>query len=213
VQNLFRRLLFHYWYLRQPPWDTGVSPPELLEFLQEHKPGRAIDIGCGTGTNVITLVQAGWKVTGVDFAPRAIKLARQKVDQAGLQADLWVKDATKLDGIAGPFDLAFDLGCFHVIPADGKNKYLEQLDRILAPHGFWLMYGFLKPDTVSTRLRQSTQRAPAGRFDKLSTAPGLGEADLRRVSSRFALLSRRDGFDARGNKSSAWFLFQKEKHV
>jgi ubiquinone/menaquinone biosynthesis C-methylase UbiE len=194
VQNLFRRLLFHYWYFRQPPWDTGVSPPELLEFIAEHLPGRAIDIGCGTGTNVITLVQSGWKVIGVDFAPRAIKLARQKVDRAGLQAEFWVKDATKLEGIDGPFDLAFDLGCFHVIPADGKNKYLEQLDRILALNGFWLMYGFLKPET-----------AHAG--------PGLSEADLRRISSRFALLSRRDGFDAKGNKSSAWFLFQKEKQV
>ncbi|HSB03206.1 MAG TPA: class I SAM-dependent methyltransferase, partial [Anaerolineales bacterium] len=114
VQNLFRRLLFHYWYFRQPPWDTGVSPPELLEFIEEHKrstprsgsvdkPGRVIDIGCGTGTNVVTLARAGWKVTGVDFAPRAIKLARQKVARAGVQADLSIQDATKLDGIAGPF--------------------------------------------------------------------------------------------------------------
>jgi SAM-dependent methyltransferase len=200
VQNLFRRLLFHYWYFRQPPWDTGVSPPELLEFIREHKAGRAIDLGCGTGTNVVTLARAGWQVTGVDFAPRAIKLARQKVDQAGLRADLWVKDATKLDGIAGPFDLAFDLGCFHVIPPDGKNKYLEQLDHILAQNGFWLMYGFLKPDAVSTR---STQR--------IQTGPGLGEADLRRISSRFTLLSRRDGVDDKGARSSAWFLFQKEE--
>lgn len=171
-----------------------MSPPELFEFLQERKPGRAIDIGCGTGTNVVTLARADWQVTGIDFAPRAIKLARQKVDQAGIQADLWVKDATKLDGIDGLFDFAFDLGCFHVIPSDGKNKYLEQLNRILAPNGFWLMYGFLKPETAHA-------------------APGLGEADLRRISSRFTLLSRRDGFDAKGNKSSAWFLFQKEKQV
>ena len=78
VRNLFRRFLFHYWYFRQPPWDTGISPPELLEFIQNHRAGRAIDIGCGTGTNVITLAQAGWDVTGVDFAPRAIKLAQQK---------------------------------------------------------------------------------------------------------------------------------------
>jgi ubiquinone/menaquinone biosynthesis C-methylase UbiE len=189
VQNLFRRLLFHYWYFRRPPWDTGMSPPELLEFIEEHKPGRAIDIGCGTGTNVITLVRAGWDVTGVDFASRAIKLARQKVKRAGVQAELWVKDATRLEGIGGPFDLAFDLGCFHVIPKDGKSEYLKQLDRILAPNGFWLMYGFIKPDT-------------------LHASPGLEEADISRISSQLTLLSRRDGFDDKGNKSSAWFLFQ-----
>ncbi|MGZ9226908.1 MAG: class I SAM-dependent methyltransferase, partial [Anaerolineales bacterium] len=116
MQTLFRRILFHYWYFRQPPWDTGVSPPELLEFMEKYGPGRALDIGCGTGTNIVTLVNAGWKVTGVDFAPRAIKLARQKLKKADIQAELLVRDATKLERISGPFDLAFDLGCFHTIP-------------------------------------------------------------------------------------------------
>jgi len=190
VQNLLRRFLFHYWYFGQPPWDTGVSPPELLDFIQNHKPGRAIDIGCGTGTNVITLANAGWEVTGVDFAPRAIKLARQKASQAGIQAEFLIRDATKLRGIDGPFDLAFDLGCFHSIPRDGKTKYLEQLSRILAPRGFWLLYGFLKPDTLDSR-------------------SGLAETEIDIISSRLALVSRRDGFDKR-ERTSAWFLFQKQ---
>jgi len=191
VQNLFRRLLFHYWYFRQPPWDTGVSPPELLEFIQEHEPGRAIDIGCGTGTNIITLVRAGWKVIGVDFAPRAIRLARQKINKAGVQAELLVRDATKMEGIDGPFDLAFDLGCFHGIPQSERTKYLEQLDRILAPNAYWLMYGFFKPEA-------------------LQAGPGLVEADIERISAQLTLLSRRDGFDDHRERSSAWFLFQKQ---
>jgi ubiquinone/menaquinone biosynthesis C-methylase UbiE len=190
VQNLFRRFLFQYWYFGQPPWDTGVSPPELLEFIQNHKPGRAIDLGCGTGTNIITLAKAGWQVTGVDFAPRAIKLARKKVEQAGVQAELLTSDVTKLEGISGQFDFAFDLGCFHTIPQDGKPKYLKQLDRILAPNGFWLMYGFLKSDTGHI-------------------GPGLMEADIDRISSQLTLLSRRDGSDNNRERPSAWFLFQK----
>jgi SAM-dependent methyltransferase len=193
VQNLLRRFLFQYWYFGQPPWDTGVSPPELLEFLEKHTPGRAIDIGCGTGTNVITLASAGWRVTGVDFAPRAIRLAIAKTKKAGIQAELVVKDATKLDGISGPFDLAFDLGCFHGIPQKGREKYLEQLHRILAPGGFWLMYGFLKTDP-----------------DQSGT--GLAEWDIDQILARLALVWRRDGFD-RGERSSTWFLFQKQAEV
>jgi ubiquinone/menaquinone biosynthesis C-methylase UbiE len=189
VQNLFRRILFQYMYFRQPPWDTGISPPELLDFIKTHHPGSAIDIGCGTGTNVITLVKAGWKVTGVDFAPRALKLAKRKLNQVGVQAKLFLKDATQLQGINGPFDFAFDLGCFHGMSQNGKPKYLNQLDRILTPNGFWLMYGFLKSDP-------------------LQTGSGLLEADIDLISSRLTLLSRRDGFD-RGARSSAWFLFQK----
>jgi cyclopropane fatty-acyl-phospholipid synthase-like methyltransferase len=189
VQNLFRRILFQYMYFRQPPWDTGISPPELLEFIQTHSPGRAIDIGCGTGTNVITLVRAGWEVTGVDFAPRAIKIAKQKLNQARLQANLSIRDATNLQGISGPFDFALDLGCFHGIAQDAKPKYLNQLDRILAPNGFWLMYGFLKSNP-------------------LQTGSGLLETEIDLISSHLARLSRQNGFD-KGDKRSAWFLFQK----
>jgi cyclopropane fatty-acyl-phospholipid synthase-like methyltransferase len=189
VQNLFRRILFQYLYFHNPPWDTGISPPELLEFIQTHSPGRAIDIGCGTGTNVITLARAGWKVTGVDFAPRAIKMARQKLAQAGIRANLLLRDIANLHGMHEQFDLALDLGCFHGISQAGKPKYLEQLHRILAPNGFWLMYGFLKSDPLQKR-------------------SGLLETDIERISSRFTLLSRRDGFD-NGAKPSAWFLYQK----
>lgn len=190
MRNLFRCFLFQYWYFRQPPWDTGISPPELLEFIGNHKPGYAVDIGCGTGTNVITLARAGWKVTGVDFAPRAIKLARQKAEKAGVQAEFFVKDATNIKGIRGPFDLALDLGCFHGIPQAGRARYLEQLDRILAPDGFWLMYGFLKADPGSDET-------------------GLAAWDIDQILTILALVWRRDGFDKR-ERSSAWFLFQKQ---
>ena len=193
MQNLYRRILFQYLYFRQPPWDTGISPPELLEFIQSHPAGRAIDLGCGTGTNIITLVQAGWQVTGIDFAPRAIKLARQKLKKAHIRANVLVKDVTRLQELNEQFDFAFDLGCFHGIAHAGKAKYLEGLDSILAPAGYWLMYGFLKSNT-------------------LDTGSGLSEADLGSIPSQFTLLSRRDGFDKR-EKRSAWFLFQKQEPV
>ncbi len=191
VQTLFRRFLFHYWYFGKPPWDTGVSPPELFDFIQNHKPGRAIEIGCGTGTNTMTLVQAGWQVTGVDFAPRAIKLARHKADKAGVQAEFLVKDATNLQGLRGPFDLAFDLGCFHGIPPKGRARYLERLQQILAPGGYWLIYGFLKtePDQPGT---------------------GLAEWDIDKILTVLSLVWRREGLD-RGDRPSAWFLFQKQE--
>jgi cyclopropane fatty-acyl-phospholipid synthase-like methyltransferase len=146
-------------------------------------------MGCGTGTNVITLAKAGWRVTGVDFAPRAIKLAKQKIGREGVQAQLSVNDATNLRGVTGPFDLALDLGCFHGISNDGRMRYLDELDRILASNGFWLLYAFLSPGTPRS-------------------GHGLGEAEISQISTRFRLLSRRDGFDRR-ERSSAWMLFQK----
>lgn len=187
---MFRRLFFQSMYFRQPPWDTGISPPELIKFIENHPPGRAIDIGCGTGTNVLTLAKAGWDVIGVDFAPRAIKLAKQKLKGEGVLAQLSVNDATHLRGISGPFDLALDLGCFHGISKDGRMKYLDQLDRILTPNGSWLLYAFLSPGTPRS-------------------GHGLAEAEISLISTRLTLVSRRDGYDKR-DRQSAWFLYQKQ---
>jgi ubiquinone/menaquinone biosynthesis C-methylase UbiE len=145
-------------------------------------------LGCGTGTNVITLAQHGWQVTGIDFAPRAIQIARRKLDAAGVHANLSVGDVTDLKGISGPFDLALDLGCFQGIPS--RSAYLSELSRVLARGGYWLMYGFFKPES-----------APSG--------PGLTAADLDRIGLfGFHQLSRQDGIDKRG-RPSAWFLFQR----
>jgi SAM-dependent methyltransferase len=158
---MLRKHYFNLLYLfSEPPWDTGVSPPELLDFIEHHPPGNAIDIGCGTGTNVITLAQSDWKVTGVDFAPHAIKIAKHKLRRGGIRAELVVRDATNLNGITGPFDLALDIGCFHGLRGK-KADYLSELDRILAPGGHWLMYGFFKPDTDTNLARACRGRPEA----------------------------------------------------
>ncbi|MBI5954131.1 MAG: class I SAM-dependent methyltransferase [Chloroflexi bacterium] len=190
--NFLRRLQFDLLYFGSPPWDSGVTPPEVFEFIQAHPTGRALDIGCGTGTNVITLAKAGWQVTGFDFAPRAIQNARRKVKKADVQAELFTDDATRMKNISGQFDLVLDIGCFHGIP--NKVDYLTQLSRVLAPGGFWLMYGFL------------AQAAD-------SSAPRIDPADLSRISALgLSLLSQRNGFDKR-ERPSAWFLYQKSTQV
>jgi ubiquinone/menaquinone biosynthesis C-methylase UbiE len=185
--SFFRRLIFNFWYFRNPPWDSGITPPELFEFIQTHPAGRAIDLGCGTGTNIITLAKTGWQVTGIDFAARAIQIAKRKLKQQNIKAQLFVGDVTNFK-VDSQFDLALDIGCFHSL--ENKADYLTQLDKILAPNAFWLMYGFFKPASNLT-------------------APGLAQPDLDMISARaLTLLSRRDGFDKR-ERPSAWFLYQK----
>ena len=185
-----RRLLFAWLYLRHPPWDSGITPPELISYLQTHQPGRAIDLGCGTGTNVITLAQFGWQVTGVDFVPRAIRMAKRKLKEANVQADLHVGDVTNLRGISGPFDLILDIGCFHGVKR--KSAYLDELERIMSPLGHWLLYGFFRPESDLTGV-------------------GLTGKDIEHIQGRaFTQLSRTDGFDRR-DRPSAWFLFEIRK--
>ncbi len=187
--NFLRRLKFNLAYFGKAPWDSGISPPELYDFIASHPPGRAVDIGCGTGTNVITLANAGWQVTGFDFAALAIQIAERKLKHANIQADIFIDDAAQMKKVHGQFDLALDLGCFHGI--ENKSDYLTQLNRVLVPGGFWLMYGFFKPDP-------------------LLSGPGLAHSDIDMIPTRgLTQLSRVDGFDKR-ERPSAWFLYQKK---
>ncbi|MEO6577494.1 MAG: class I SAM-dependent methyltransferase [Candidatus Limnocylindria bacterium] len=47
-------------------------------------PGRAIDLGCGTGANVLYLAQHGFESTGVDFSPIALRVARKRASAVGM---------------------------------------------------------------------------------------------------------------------------------
>ncbi len=184
--DIFRRLSFSFAYFRRPPWDSGVTPPELFSFLEDRPPGRAIDLGCGTGTNAITLASYGWQVTGVDFAPAAIKRARQKAQRAGVTANFIVGDVTRLGGFGGPYELVLDIGCFHSLSQKWKKNYTCEVNRLLAPGGNWFLYGFLAA----------------------SSSPGISPSDLDSIRGLFRVISCQEGVD-RGRRPSAYFIIQK----
>jgi cyclopropane fatty-acyl-phospholipid synthase-like methyltransferase len=186
LRKISRRLFFFFSYFQKPRWDTGISPPELLEFIQTHSPGQAIDFGCGTGTNVITLAQHGWKVTGIDFIPKAIHKAKQKIKEAGVEADVKLGDVTRVEVDGRAFDLALDIGCYHNLNAMDKIVYERNLQKIIARGGVFLLYGFLQ-----TANRQV----------------GIQEDDLARLQFFMHLTRRVDGIDQ--DHASAWFTFTK----
>jgi SAM-dependent methyltransferase len=176
-----------YWLPRRPPWDTGVVPPEVERFVASHPPGRALDLGCGTGTNVVYLADQGWKAVGVDFAPRAIAKARRRAELA--DATRWcefrVGDVTRLDALEGPFDFALDIGCLHSIPASGRVRYAAGLARLVRPGGTYLLYAFA-PGGPATGMTGDDVRATfADAFDVVRVEEGTG------IPSAWYTLARR----------------------
>ena len=131
-----RRLLFDALYrFGRPVWDTP-PPDELRQAIEGPvplEPGHALDIGCGTGTNVIYLTNHGWRATGVDFAAPAIRTARRNA-ASNPGARFIQGDATRLThlGIATPIDLALDMGTFHSLPDAAKPLYVRELTALLA---------------------------------------------------------------------------------
>ena len=110
------------------PGETG--PREGLVNLVESgraKPCRAIDLGCGTASNVIYLAQHGFDVTGVDFIASAIELGRAKALQAGVEANLVVDDLTNLQHINGTFDLLVDYGTLDDLRPSQRDLYMKNV--------------------------------------------------------------------------------------
>src|SRR5207237_5284469 len=157
----------------RPPWDTGITPPEVERFVASHPPGRAIDLGCGTGTNVVYLARHGWDAAGVDFAGRAIAKARRRARDAGVPCTLAVGDVTRLS-VAGPFDLALDIGCLHSIAASGRAAYAAGLARVVRSGGTCLLYAFA-PGGPAVGLNAEAVRATfADAFEVVSIEAGRG---------------------------------------
>jgi SAM-dependent methyltransferase len=190
---MLRRLAYSLWYYFRPPWDTGITPPEVVEAIEGPNalsPGRALDLGCGTGTNSLYLARHGWHVVGVDFAITAIHKARRKAREAGLVVDFYAADVTRLDFLQSPFDLALDIGCFHILDSESRIRYRDQLRRLLRPGARFMFYAF---------------GPHQGRFGEMGISP---EGVQQLFQSDFRLLRVERGTD-RGGPSSAWYWLER----
>jgi len=116
------------------PWDTGRPSSELQLVLSRHaiQPCRALDIGCGTGTNSLWLAQQGFDVTGVDLAPLAVERAEHRAHAAGVKAQFAVADVLQLPDPGEPFEFFFDRGCYHAVRLSAPKQYASAVARQLA---------------------------------------------------------------------------------
>jgi SAM-dependent methyltransferase len=122
------------------PWDSGKPDIHLVGVLERHgiRPGNALEIGCGTGTNAIWLAQHGFDVTGQDIAPQAIAKARAKVAAAGVKCDLFAGDILVDQVVGAPYQFVYDRGVFHVFDAaQDQSRFAARVAELLAPDGVW----------------------------------------------------------------------------
>jgi SAM-dependent methyltransferase len=175
------------------PWDSGVPPPELVEVVDgppPARPGRALDLGCGTGTNAVYLSQRGWDVTGVDLVAGAVERARSRAASASVAPRLVRGDVTRLGELdLGPgFDLLFDLGCYHGIAPERRDAYAAGATRLASPGALLLLYGF----------------AP-GAWGRGPFRVGVTGPELRRRFGTWELVEERRGT---GRFESCWYTLR-----
>lgn len=195
-----RKWFFDFTYrFSTPPWDSNVTPPEVVALVTSGGiAGRALDLGCGTGTNSIYLAQHGFAVVGVDFSPKAIATARAKARRAGVAVEFHVSDVTRLDFLREPFDLVLAIGCFHSLGAAQRAQYAEMAARLTRAGGVFLLYAF-SPRPAGER----------GHLIRLRSVGVLPTEVQRIFGQRFTLTRIEHGSD-HGERASAWYWFSRQ---
>jgi len=203
--EFLKKAAFNLVYLFHPPWDTGIPAPEIVRFIEGKAPpqkyagqaghsketecrqaGKALDLGCGTGTNLLYLAQHGWTVTGIDQAPLAIRKAKRKLKS--FPKTLLVADVTRLAGLElpGPYDLGVDMGCFHTLAETGRSKYVKGVEKWIQPGGMLMIYTF-----------QPAENAPV---------QGITREEM---TAYFQDGFEQVGYEQGQGRPSAWYYFQR----
>jgi SAM-dependent methyltransferase len=149
-------------------WERPVPPSDLVDLVGGSSPGRALDLGCGTGTDSIYLAGHGWDVTAVDMVPRALAIARRRAAAAGVSPRFVAGDVTRLAdlGVGRGYTLILDFGCFHTLPEDRREPYVDSVSTAAAPGATLLLYGFARPPRLAPMHAGVTADEVGGRFSQ-----------------------------------------------
>ena len=135
----------------QTPWEFPGVPADLQRFLKQ-KPrgsgpttgpaasrGRVLIPGCGTGREIVAFAEAGFEVTAIDFAAKAVEAAKKNAGpvhaKSILPADFFVHDFP-----AGSFDYIYERGFLCSLTPDRREAYRNRASVLLKPGGCLVGY-------------------------------------------------------------------------
>lgn len=182
----------------QLPWYSPTLDTDFADALRDHGPirGSILDLGTGPATQAVELAKLGHDVVATDIAESAIRKARARAKAEGVRIDFRVDNILDSRLPDGAVDVVMDRGVFHVLPPEGRPRYVGEVHRILRPRGLLLLKAFsdkqpgdegpyrLSPGEVRGYFRES--------FDVLSIEDALFRGSLRDPpKALFAVFRRR----------------------
>jgi methyl halide transferase len=126
---------------KELPWDTNEPDENLVALIESNRvsPCKALEVGCGTGTNSIWLARHGFAMLGVDISQEAVDRATKKKEGQTLSCDFTQRDFLHDESLPQSFDFVFDRGCFHVFDQEEERiLFARQVGRVLTMNGSWV---------------------------------------------------------------------------
>ncbi len=128
-------------------WEKGEASPGLVDFLTERPDlpkGTVLVPGCGFGHDVRAWASAGFDATGLDIAPSAIRLSKERTPE-GLRATFKLGNLL-MDEAFARFDYVFEHTLFCAIQPAQRQDYVKALKSWLKPEGRYVAVFYMIPD-------------------------------------------------------------------
>lgn len=125
----------------------GKLQKRVLESVKLKGDWRVLDVGCGTGADLIML-KSNWpemKLYGIDGDPKIIKIAKEKEKQGGLGLSLQLALAEELPFKKNWFDAVWCNLLLHHLPTGPKKQAIKEMYRVLRVGGRCFLIIFSKP--------------------------------------------------------------------
>ena len=96
-----------------PPADTAYGLEYAFHLLGDVRGKTVLDLGCGTGENIVPLLERGARVIGIDISPDLIAIAQKRSSDANLEASVMVGSAYETGLPDESVDVIFCMALIH----------------------------------------------------------------------------------------------------
>ena len=136
---------------------VGLGTPlteRVIERVRIQEGERVLDVGCGTGTLLIAAKSRSplAQLVGVDTDERVLAIARKKIAQHKIEAEVAQAGAEHLPFPTSSFDIVMSTLVFHHLPTEIKQRAMREIYRVLTPDGRFLLADLGKPGGVLLRI-------------------------------------------------------------
>ena len=115
----------------------------IVELVQASPETAFLEPGVGTGLNVLPLVKRGYAVTGIDVSAEMLDRFRQKLPEVPQNLHLLHADASRLPFPDRSFDVVLTVHMVHTVV--NWKIFLDEIERVLKPGGFYLNAQWITP--------------------------------------------------------------------
>lgn len=172
-------------YLDPPP-DTPYGLEYAFYLLGDIRQKTVLDLGCGSGENLVPLAARGARVIGIDVSPDLIQLARQRLTGYGLDATLQEGSAYATGLPDESVDVVFSMALLHHLDLPTARN---EIHRILRPGGLFILR---EPVRFSRTMRSLRRLFPAPKAEISDYEHPMTRAEISIVTQGFTVVAERN---------------------